>query len=157
MSMCGDGWDVHDDKSGTNGLRKDRLWARPRPAGRVVIELTEDAADQSGNVRDQSPVMAEERAERFGIVKTNWRSGSCRSISCVRCSANRTACRNKAASSRGHIPDWYNGYAREGASGRRRRNARRCAPARAQVMRIVRLRDGLAHRCMRSTCAKAMR
>ncbi len=69
MSMCGDGWDVHDDKSGTNGLRKDRLWARPGPAGRVVIELTEDAADQSGNVRDQSPVMAEERIRSRGCIR----------------------------------------------------------------------------------------
>ncbi len=36
---------------------------RKRSVGRVMIELTEDAVDQSGNVREQSPVMAEERAE----------------------------------------------------------------------------------------------
>ncbi|GEM_PF-6989281 len=38
---------------------------KKRSAGGLVVELTEDGVDQSGNVGEQSPVVAEERTQRF--------------------------------------------------------------------------------------------
>ena len=85
-------------------LVRDGHAGEKRSARRLSVELIDDSVDQSGDVGEKAAIVYGRIAEQaasaadqarkngrsaFGIVKTNWRWGSLRRTSFVKCSAKR--------------------------------------------------------------------